>query len=58
LVEEKQELKDKITALEASQGDWFEPAIRFVKDAKQAVFVAENGTEEEKRDFLKKSVRT
>ncbi|HEX3357314.1 MAG TPA: recombinase family protein [Tepidisphaeraceae bacterium] len=54
LVNEKQELKDKKTALEANGGNWFEPAIRFVKAAKTTGFLAETGTDEEKRDFLKK----
>ncbi len=54
LVEEKQELKDNLTGLEDRQGSWFEPAIRFVKASKQAVFLAESGSDEEKRDFLQK----
>jgi hypothetical protein len=53
LVHEKQELKDKLAALDANRGDWFEPAIRFVQAAKSGVSIAENGTAEEKREFLK-----
>jgi hypothetical protein len=54
LVHAKQELKDKIAASEANRGGWFEPAIRFVNAAKQAGFLAENGNDVSRRDFLKK----
>ena len=53
LVEEKQEAKDELSVLEQNDGNWFEPAIRFVKAAKITGFVAETATEEEKLDFLK-----
>jgi len=33
----------------------FEPAIRFVKAANEAVFLAESDDDEKKRDFLKKN---
>jgi site-specific DNA recombinase len=54
LIRQRLELKEKIATLEANSGNWFEPAIRFVKAAKSTAFLAETGTEEEKRDFLKK----
>jgi len=58
LIERKQELKEKLTTAEANRANWFEPAIRFVKASKQTLFLTENGQEDERRDFLKKSVRT
>src|ERR1041384_214767 len=54
LIQTKQELKDKLTALTNNHSSWFEPAIRFLKASKQAVFLAERGSDEEQRDFLKK----
>ena len=54
LIERKQELKEKLTATEANRGNWFEPAIRFVKATKQALFLTENGSDEQRRDFLRK----
>jgi hypothetical protein len=54
LIHQRLELKEKIATLEANRGNWFEPAIRFVKAAQSTAFLAETGTEEEKRDFLKK----
>jgi site-specific DNA recombinase len=53
LVREKQDRKDHLTALETRQGSWFEPAIRFVEGLKTSGNLVENGTEEQKRDFLK-----
>lgn len=54
LVEEKQLLKEKLTTLEKNNGNWFEPARRFVKALQEAKLGAEQGTEIEKRDLLKK----
>jgi hypothetical protein len=54
LVQERHKLRDEINKLEACRSGWFEPAIRFVKASKQAGFLAEKGSEEEKRDLLKK----
>jgi hypothetical protein len=54
LIENKQALKENLAEAEAQQGNWFEPAIRFVEASKSAAFLAEEGTDEEKRDFLKK----
>lgn len=54
LIERKQELKEKLDMLEANRGNWFEPAIRFVKATKQALFLTENGSGEKQRDFLRK----
>lgn len=58
LIERKQELKEKLTAAEANRGNWFEPATLLVKASKQALSLTENGSEEQRRDFLRKSVRT
>jgi hypothetical protein len=55
LVAEKQTAKDRIAASEANRASWFEPAIRFVEAAKQAVFLASSGTDAEKREFLRKT---
>jgi hypothetical protein len=55
VVNEKQELKDKITELEGRRGSWFEPLLRFISTAKQAGIFAERGSDEEKRDFLRKA---
>jgi hypothetical protein len=40
--------------VEDRRGSWFEPAISFLKATKQAGFLIESGTEEERRDFLTK----
>jgi site-specific DNA recombinase len=53
LVGEKQGLKQQIAVAETTAGGWFEPAIRFVSDAKQAGIIAESGEDDERRDFLK-----
>jgi site-specific DNA recombinase len=53
LVREKQDVKDQLTALENRHGSWFEPAIRFVEGLKTSSSLADNGTDEQKRDFLK-----
>jgi site-specific DNA recombinase len=50
----KQDLKEKLSGAETNGGNWFEPAIRFVKASKQALFLTENGSDEQRRDFLKK----
>lgn len=55
LIGDKQQLKDRIFDLEQSRGNWFEPAIRFVKASKQAAFLAEAGSDSEKRDFFKRT---
>ncbi|MGD0464976.1 MAG: hypothetical protein ABSB74_21030 [Tepidisphaeraceae bacterium] len=47
-------MKEKLAATEANRGNWFEPAIRFVKATKQSLFLTENGSDEQRRDFLKK----
>jgi len=54
LVQQKQILKDKIAAFEQKRGNWFEPAIRFVNEAKSAEILAKSRNLEEKKDFLKK----
>jgi hypothetical protein len=55
LVREKQDLKDKTAAVEASGGNWFEPAIRFLKEAQNNGFMADmEGNEAGKLAQLKK----
>jgi site-specific DNA recombinase len=54
LIERKQELKEKLKSAESNRGNWFEPAVRFIKAGKQALFLTENGQESERRDFLRK----
>ncbi len=54
LVKEKQLLKEQLHQLEENRGDWFEPALKFLNTAKSTAFVADTGTEEEKRELLKK----
>jgi len=54
LVQQKQILKDKIAAFEQKRDNWFEPAIRFVNEAKSAKILAKSRNLEEKKDFLKK----
>ena len=54
LVCRKQELKEKLTAAETNRGNWFEPCLRLVKAAKQSLFLTENGSDNERRDFLRK----
>jgi len=58
LVNQKAELKGKLEAFEHNRKNRFEPAIAFIKEAKQATFLLAEGNSEQKRDFLKKSVRT
>ena len=54
LVQQKQILKDKKTSFEQKRDNWFEPAIRFVNEAKSAEILAKSRNLEEKKDFLKK----
>ena len=54
LVQQKQILKDKIAAFEQKRDNWFEPAIRFVNEAKSAKILAKSRNLEEKKNFLKK----
>ena len=54
----KVELKGKLEAFERNRQNRFEPAIRFILAAKDATILLSQGKPEEKRDFLKKSVRT
>jgi site-specific DNA recombinase len=54
LIEEKQVLKEKLAQTEQHHGNWFEPAILFLNATKQAVFLTDNGTDQQRRDFLKK----
>jgi hypothetical protein len=54
LVGDKQLLKEKLAAVEADNGNGFEPAKRFVKASKHARSLTTGGTDTEKRDFLKK----
>jgi hypothetical protein len=54
LIELKQTLKSNITELEQNPRGWFEPAVRFTKALKSGLILANEGTPEQKRDFLKK----
>ena len=54
LVNEKAELKGKLEAFERNRKNRFEPAIAFIKEAKDATFLLAEGNSEQKRDFLKK----
>ncbi|MDD2732202.1 MAG: hypothetical protein PHI53_03350 [Candidatus Pacebacteria bacterium] len=54
LVQQKQILKDRLADFEQKRDNWFEPAIRFVNEAKYAGILAKSKNLEEKRDFLKK----
>jgi hypothetical protein len=55
LVGQKQELKDQLSAAEAGRLNWFEPAIRFVKEAENNGFIAKRaGDEASKLTQLKK----
>jgi hypothetical protein len=53
LVKDRRGLEDQVVALEKNRTSWLEPAICFVVAAKQAGILAETGTDEQKRDFLK-----
>ena len=54
LLGQKQQIKGEVATLEKNRSSWFEPAIRFVKELKQMGFLAENGSHEDRRDFLRK----
>ncbi len=54
LVQQKQLLKDRLADFEQKRDNWFEPAIRFVNEAKCAEILAKSRNLEEKKDFLKK----
>ena len=55
LVNSQGELKGKLEAFQRNHTNRFEPAIRFVLEAKQAAFLLAEGKVEAKRDFLKKN---
>jgi len=54
LVNRKAELRGKLEAFEHNRANRFEPAIRFVLEAKDATILLAEGNQEKKRDFLKK----
>ena len=54
LVNQKTEIKEKLTKLEEDTTNRFEPVEEFLKGLKQGALVASQGSMEEKRDFLKK----
>jgi hypothetical protein len=54
LVNQKAELKGKLEAFERNRQNRFEPAIRFILEAKQATILLAEGNQEKNRDFLKK----
>jgi hypothetical protein len=54
LVNRKGELRGKLEAFAANRQNRFEPASRFVFEAKHAAFLLAGGNSEQKRDFLKK----
>ena len=54
LVNQKAELKGKLEAFEQNRKNRFEPAIAFIKEAKDATFLLAEGNSAQKRDFLKK----
>ena len=54
LVNRKAELRGKLESFEANRRNRFEPAIRFVLEAKQGAKLVLEGNPEQKRDFLKK----
>ncbi len=54
LVNQKAELKGKLEVFEQNRQIRFEPAIAFIKEAKNATFLLAEGNSEQKRDFLKK----
>ena len=54
LVNQKAELKGKLEAFEHDRQNRFEPAIRFILEAKQATILLAEGNQEKNRDFLKK----
>jgi hypothetical protein len=54
LVNRKAELEGKLEAFERNRHNWFEPAIQFVLQAKNATILLTEGNREKNRDFLKK----
>ena len=54
LVIEKRGYEEEHLAVEKKRTTWLEPAIRFVSEAKQAVFVANHETQPNQRDFLRR----
>ena len=54
LVNQKAELRGKLEAFAQNRLNRFEPAIAFIKEAKQATILLAEGNSEQKRDFLKK----
>ena len=54
LLGDKQQVKVDIAAMKRNGAGWFEPAIRFVKALKEGGLLTIGGTDEQKRDFLKK----
>ena len=54
LINRKAELRGKLEAFEQNRANRFEPAIRFVLEAKDATVLLAEGNQEKKRDFLKK----
>ena len=54
LVNRKAELRGKLESFENNRRNRFEPAIRFVLEAKQGAKLVIEGNSEQKRDFLKK----
>ncbi len=54
LVNQKQLLKDKLTAFEQKSDNRFEPAIKFINSLKQSKIAALQENRERSRDFLKK----
>ncbi len=58
LVNRKAEILGKLEAYSTQRTNRFEPAIRFVLEAKSLGILLTQGNREQKRDFLKKSVRT
>ena len=58
LVNQKAELKGKLEAFEHNRQNRFEPAIAFIKEAKQATFCSPKEIQNRNAIFSKKSVRT
>jgi len=54
LVNQKAELKGKLEAFERNRQNRFEPAIKFILEAKMGTILLAEGNSEQKRDFLKK----
>ena len=54
LLNERLELKEKLTSYDGKGKVWLEPARTFVISCGQASYIANQGSLEEKREFLKK----